>query len=372
MTLRYKMNNFIMKTDKIQQTSSNKPHYVALDGLRGVAAIVILVYHYMEMIYPDDYTLNSLAHGFLAVDFFFCLSGFVIGYAYDGRVEKIGIKSFFINRLIRLHPLVVVGSIIGFIGYICNPFIDNPLASGWVGILLAFILSMLLLPYPYIDYRGGGLFPYNTPAWSLFYEYIANVFYALVLVRIKRRYLIAVCFLSAVWLVYCAYSAGWLIGGWEIRSIGDGFARVAFSFSAGLLVYRYNLIVKHKLGFLLPCLLLLGVFFFPHFHNDWITESILVIIIFPFILSIGAGTETKGFMQSICDFIGRLSYPLYMTHITTVWMFGDYYNKYQPTGMKLFLIVTVLSVINLLFAYIVMRWVDTPIRKWLINKRKKG
>lgn len=361
----------MMKTDNLQLTSSNKPHYVALDGLRGVAAIVILVYHYMEMIYPDDYTLNSMAHGFLAVDFFFCLSGFVIGYAYDGRVEKIGIKSFFINRLIRLHPLVIVGSLIGLIGYICNPFIENPLASGWGFIILAFIFSMLLLPFPYVDYRGGGLFPYNTPAWSLFYEYIANIIYALVLVRIKRKYLIAICFLSAAWLVYCAYSAGWLIGGWEIRSIGDGFARVAFSFSAGLLVYRYNLIIKHKLGFIVPCLLLMAVFFYPHFHNDWITESILVVVVFPFILSIGAGAETTGLMQKMCDFIGRLSYPLYMTHITTVWIFGDYYNKYQPTGMKLVLIVAALSVINLLFAYIVMRWIDAPVRKWLMNKRKK-
>lgn len=360
-----------MKENKLQQTSSNKPHYVVLDGLRGMAAIVILVYHFMEMIYPDDYTLNPLAHGFLAVDFFFCLSGFVIGYAYDGRVAKIGIKSFFINRLIRLHPLVIVGSVIGLIGYIFNPFIDNPLASGWGLIILAFVFSVLLIPFPYIDYRGGGLFPYNTPAWSLFYEYIANIIYALILVRIKRKYLVAICFFSAVWLVYCAYSAGWLIGGWEIRSIVDGFARVAFSFSAGLVVYRYNLIIKHKLGFILPCLLLLGVFFFPHYHNDWIAESILVIVVFPVILSIGAGANTKGIMQRMCDFIGRLSYPLYMTHITTAWLFGDYYYKYQPTGMKLVLVVTVLSVINLLFAYIVMRWVDAPIRKWLMNKRKK-
>src|SRR5215510_13487127 len=84
-----------------------KQHFAILDGLRGVAALAVVIFHFMEWIFTDPST-NFIGHGFLAVDFFFCLSGFVIGYAYDDRIRKIGVKEFFRLRLISLHPLVVL------------------------------------------------------------------------------------------------------------------------------------------------------------------------------------------------------------------------------------------------------------------------
>lgn len=357
----------------IQSTSSLKPHYVVLDFLRGVAATVILVFHYLEMIYPVDYSENILGHGFLAVDFFFCLSGFVIGYAYDERMGEIGIKKFFRNRLIRLHPLVIFGTLIGLIGFIADPFVENAFAPGWNKILGAALLSFLLFPSPFLPYRGGGLFPYNTPAWSLFFEYIANIVYALVLYRLKRGLLVVLWVLSAAFLLYFAKKSGWLIGGWDNTSVPDGFARVGFSFITGLLIFRFKLIAKHNFGWLLPALLLLGVFSFPHRDKDWIIESILVIVVFPVIISLGAGTTVSGKVSQFCDFLGRLSYPLYMTHITTVWIFGNYYNLYKPAGFQLTMIVSGLVILNLLISYFVMRWFDEPFRKWLnknTNKKK--
>src|SRR6187402_353763 len=98
-----------------------KQHYEILDGLRGVAAICVVIFHFLEMVYTD-YSKNIFAHSFLAVDFFFCLSGFVIAYAYDDRIEKIGPVEFFKSRLIRLHPLVIFGSILGLIGYFILPY----------------------------------------------------------------------------------------------------------------------------------------------------------------------------------------------------------------------------------------------------------
>src|SRR5690606_24682233 len=91
-----------------------KPHFQILDGLRGIAALAIVVFHFMEWIFPDAYE-NPIGHGFLAVDFFFCLSGFVISYAYDNRIEQMGNLEFFKRRLIRLHPLVILGSVLGLL-----------------------------------------------------------------------------------------------------------------------------------------------------------------------------------------------------------------------------------------------------------------
>lgn len=347
--------------------ATQKHYYEVLDGLRGIAAIIILIFHYLEMIYTD-YSESILGHGFLAVDFFFCLSGFVIGLAYNSRISKIGLKGFFKNRLIRLHPLVIFGSIIGLTGYLLDPFVDKAIAPDACLIILAFIGSILLIPTPFLPYRGGGLFPYNTPSWSLFYEYIINIFYAFILIRMGKKMLLLFGFICAGWLTFTSYSAGWLIGGWDLGSLIDGFPRVFYSFSAGLIVFRFKLIWKNKFGFLLPLLLLIGIFVFPHYENDWITESVLVVACFPLILIIGAGASVSGRLQKICLFIGKLSYPLYMTHITTVWIFGNYYNMYKPEGLKLWSIVGLLIIFNLIFAYLVMQFYDEPIQKWLKRK----
>src|SRR6476469_4107966 len=95
--------------------SKSKHHFVILDVLWGVAALAVVIFHFMEWVFTDPST-NFIGHGFLAVDFFFCLSGFVIGYAYDDRLVKMGIFEFFKSRFIRLHPLVIAGSVLGLVG----------------------------------------------------------------------------------------------------------------------------------------------------------------------------------------------------------------------------------------------------------------
>lgn len=102
--------------------SDSRPHYVVLDGLRGVAALVVLGFHVFEAFAtsPFDQKFN---HGYLAVDFFFMLSGFVIGYAYDARWRGNGnpggmtTADFFKRRLVRLHPMICVGALLGIVSF---------------------------------------------------------------------------------------------------------------------------------------------------------------------------------------------------------------------------------------------------------------
>ena len=91
--------------------SDTKAHYDLLDGLRGVAALMVIWYHIFEgYAFASDTMITTFNHGYLAVDFFFILSGFVIGYAYDDRWGKsLTMKDFFKRRLIRLHPMVIMG-----------------------------------------------------------------------------------------------------------------------------------------------------------------------------------------------------------------------------------------------------------------------
>src|SRR5574344_3172521 len=108
---------------------ASKPRYEILDGLRGVAAIIVVCFHLFETYSPDP-SLQILNHGYLAVDFFFVLSGFVIGYAYDDRWDRMSIGGFFKRRLVRLHPMVIMGTFIGALLFYFGDCSDFPLISG--------------------------------------------------------------------------------------------------------------------------------------------------------------------------------------------------------------------------------------------------
>ena len=92
--------------------ADTKPPYNLLDGLRGVAALMVVWFHVCEA-FATSHVDQRINHGYLAVDFFFVLSGFVIGYAYDDRWGRMTYRDFFKRRLIRLHPMVVMGMLIG-------------------------------------------------------------------------------------------------------------------------------------------------------------------------------------------------------------------------------------------------------------------
>ncbi|NLR62394.1 acyltransferase [Chitinophaga polysaccharea] len=347
----------------------SKQHFDVLDGLRGLAALSIVVFHLYEFISPD-YTKSPIGHGFLAVDFFFCLSGFVIGYAYDERAPKLGLRAFFRNRLVRLHPMVIWGSVIGLLGYIFDPYIGaaSVAEAGTGKILAAFVCSLLLLPFPWLPGRFSGLFPYNTPAWSLFMEYLINVVYAFVLLRISKRWQLLLLVISAAWIIAVARHRGWIITGWDAPTFLDGFARVSFSFLAGLTIFRFNLIIKNRLNFLWLAALLIGILLFPHYEKDWITEMVLVIVAFPLLLSLGAGAQVSGWLRSCCVFTGRLSYPLYMTHIWAVWLFGNYLTKMKPAPGDMYLAALAVLAGTVLLGYLALRYYDEPVRKWLTQR----
>lgn len=347
-----------------------KPHFVILDGLRGVAAVAIVIFHFMEWAY-SDFSKNFIAHGFLAVDFFFCLSGFVIGYAYDNRIQKMGVMEFFKSRLIRLHPLIILGSILGLLAFLFDPFGGNPGAYDAIKLVVIFLCSVFLIPYPVMEDRAFNLFGFNAPAWSLFWEYAANIIYAIILYRISRRYLLVLTVIAGAVLCYVSYSAGNLLGGWAGENFWDGGARIAYSFSAGLLIYRFNWIIKNRLGFPALSILLVLAFIMPWSSLNWLTETLVVLFYFPLIISLGAGATLSPRLNSLCDFSGKISYPLYMTHYSVIWMFGNYYTAQKPDTGQLSLIIAIGTLLLIALAYLVLVVYDAPVRRFLTSKRKK-
>jgi peptidoglycan/LPS O-acetylase OafA/YrhL len=357
-----------MDTNKPTATIlQTKQHFDMLDGLRGVAALAVVTFHFMEWVYAPD--KNFIGHGFLAVDFFFCLSGFVIGYAYDDRIAKMGILEFFKSRVIRLHPLVVAGSVLGLLAFLFDPFGGHPELYSTGKIMLAFLCSVLLIPLPVIADRSFNLFSFNAPAWSLFWEYIANIVYAFVLYKVRRGYLLLLTILSAVAICFVAYRSGNLLGGWSGPTFWDGGARISYSFLAGLLIYRSNWIIKNKLGFIGLSILLFLAFIMPSSKWNWLSEPLVVLLYFPLLIALGAGATLTSGLKKVCIFSGKISYPLYMTHYAVLWMFGNYYTSHKPGTMQLTFIIIAGLILLVGAAYLVMVIYDIPVRKYLSNKR---
>lgn len=244
-----------------------------------------------------------------------------------------GLASFVRLRLIRLHPLVIFDSILGLLGCLFDPFAPQSNLASRATLWLTFVSSLGLIPLPILKERDYNLFSLNAPSWSLFWEYVANLCYALLLCRLSRRYQLVLILLTAAALCWVSYRAGNLLGGWSGPTFWDGGARVAYSFLAGLFIYRADWFIPNKLGLLGMAVLLLAAFVMPYSPWNWLTELFLVLLYFPAFIALGAGATGSPSAQKGCAFLGRLSYPLYMTHYGAMWLFGSYLATHKPDSL---------------------------------------
>ena len=178
---------------------ASKPRYDILDGLRGVAALMVVIFHCFET-YVPVFKTQIVNHGYLAVDFFFVLSGFVIGYAYDDRWDKMTTGGFFKRRLTRLHPMVIAGMLVGaaLFFFAGAAFPETLKVPAWK-FALCLVMGLLILPCPNsLDIRGWGeLNSFNGPQWTLTFEYIGNILYAFILRHLPKIALAILCLLCA-------------------------------------------------------------------------------------------------------------------------------------------------------------------------------
>ncbi len=386
-----------MKTETPTQAFiDTKPHYNLLDGLRGVAAIMVLWYHIFEgYAFAEGRGIDTFNHGYLAVDFFFILSGFVISYAYDDRWHNsMTLGSFFKRRLIRLHPMLVMGAIIGCITFCIQGCVkwDGSSTATWQ-IILALVLSMLFIPaYPGAahEVRGNGeMFPLNGPSWSLFFEYIGNIIYALFIRRLSNRLLaLFVAVTGVLFTIFAIFNVSGYenIGvGWTLDNVNffGGTLRMLFPFSLGMLLSRNFKPVKIRGIFWLSSValfLLFSVPFIPSVNNlciNGIYEIFCISVAFPLIVWLGAsGCTSDKYSTKVCGFLGNISYPLYITHYPIMYLFYAWLidNKLYTFGNTWHVAIGVI-LFNILMAYACLKLYDEPIRKKLaamfINKKGK-
>lgn len=366
-------------------TLGTKPHYPVLDGLRGVAALIVVCFHLTEPL-AKNHLDNIVNHGYLAVDFFFLLSGFVIGYAYDNRWDKLTIGGFLRRRFERLQPLVVLGMTLGAVGFYFTDSTLWPLIHTipvWK-LIVVMLVGYTLIPLPLsMDIRGWQeMHPLNSVGWSLFFEYIANSLYALGFRNLSNKALAWFVALSGVLLLHLAVTShnGDVAGGWTLNAehLRIGIIRTLFPFFAGLLLSRVARPISINHAFVGCSLLVAAVLLMPRIGGAdqlWLNglyEVVCIIIVFPLIVYIGAGGIARSQREAkLCQFLGDLSYPLYMTHYVLVYFYVAWISNYPGITIRQALPYALLTFLGaIVLAYVSLRVYDEPIRSWLRNTLK--
>lgn len=369
--------------------TDTKPHYDLLDGLRGVAALLVVWYHVFEgYAFAGGGTIESINHGYLAVDFFFILSGFVIGYAYDDRWSKrLTMKDFFKRRLIRLHPMVVMGVVLGVITFCIQGSVQ------WDGthvatsmIMLSVLCALFFIPaLPGAGYevRGNGeMFPLNGPSWSLFFEYIGNILYALFIRRLSTKALgVLVVLLGAGLTAFAAFDVsgyGNIGVGWTLDGVNflGGSLRMLFPFTMGLFLSRIFKPMKVRGAFWICSAVLLALFSVPYLEGmepvsmNGLYEMFCVIVVFPILIWLGAsGSTTDKNSTRICKFLGDISFPLYIIHYPFMYLFYAWLIEKQLFTLgETWQVVLCVYIGSVVVAYLCLKLYDEPVRRWLSKK----
>ncbi|MFN7326170.1 MAG: acyltransferase family protein [Chitinophagales bacterium] len=363
--------------------SDSKKHLLILDALRGIAALMVLMMHTFEVYCEGDYHKMLVNHGYLAVDFFFMLSGYVMAHAYDDRWDTMSVMDFAKRRLIRLQPLIVLGMTIGALLFFFqeSSLFPKVAETSVSQVVLLMLIGYTLLPVPpSMDIRGWAeMHPLNGAAWSLFFEYIANVLHVLVLRKLSNWALFALVLLAAGALFNVAVygKAGDLIGGWstEPEQLKVGFTRLLFPYMAGMLLRRVLPPSSGKNTFVIAGLLLVLALGAPRlggYDQVWLNglyEVVVLVAVFPIILYLGAmGTVRNSLTQKLCTFLGDISYPLYITHFPIIYTYSAWVTNYKVPIEEVMPASVAVMLTTILVAYASLRWYDMPVRKWLTRR----
>lgn len=286
-------------------TKTKAPRLYTLDAMRGLAAIVVVIWHLPR---------PQIGSGYLAVDFFFALSGLVVAMAYEGRIKtSMSPGAFMLQRILRLYPLYAVGFVIGLAAAVAKMGFDLPGELGKPALLAATFFNAIMLPSPV----GWVPFPINGPSWSLFLEMVINVAFCLALVRFRTWALVVTAAFSAAALLITGVVHGHLDQGWNWATMPGGLARVSFSFTVGMIIWRAigRRRAKRSALWFLPPVALVAALLTPipvEFALPYGFAAIFLIM--PALVACGALMTAPPWMVSPSEFLGDISYPLYIVH----------------------------------------------------------
>ncbi|HEV7692972.1 MAG TPA: acyltransferase [Hyphomonadaceae bacterium] len=341
---------------------ANAHRFLLLDALRGVAALAVVSGHL-----GDAWGHPISQFYILAVDFFFILSGFVIAYAYKSKLAgAMTAPAFWRIRVIRLYPLLVVGALIGAVAmFVLHG--DEPDVPAWK---IAASAGLAALALPTALFATAMAFPINGPAWSLFFELLANFVYAPVSRFLTHNRLIVLTGVAALLLVIDTLNRGTIESGWSKHELLGGVFRVFFGFTCGLMLYEFRPSWKLKSVYGWALMAVLGFILLGPFAFKPLEQLTVSLVVMPAIVWIGSAIEMAGAGVEIVTFLGILSYPIYILHKPVLETSVSVLHKLDPTGALIPLWVPLQFAFFIAMAWLAFKVIDEPVRKWLTGRFK--
>jgi peptidoglycan/LPS O-acetylase OafA/YrhL len=314
--------------------------YLALDGLRGIAALLVVLYH-VEL--PNHFTHNAFTrHGYLAVDLFLILSGFVISSAYSRRIfDARGAGEFFWLRFFRIYPLHAA-MLVAFVlleivklaalrAGVIAPGEQAPFAgNNTVGALISNVLML----------QGFGItngMTWNSVSWSISCEFAAYLLFAIVtwagLTR-KTAFFVIGAIAGAASFVFIIVSTRTLDVVSDLALIrclsGFFFGMLIFKIASGPVGKRFAAQSDLVVGtgeVIVIAGLVLAMSMAPAPAQRGIAETypwMLLVIVGALMMAVAVfqldrGPVSRLLMSRPIQFLGRISYSIYMVHIF-IWL----------------------------------------------------
>jgi peptidoglycan/LPS O-acetylase OafA/YrhL len=353
----------------MSESLNSKQHFLLLDGLRGLAAVVVVFGHTAGHLGGF-----RLFPGFaMAVDFFFVLSGFVIGKAYEGRLAAgaMSFANFFSVRMIRLYPMVFAGAVLGFFVWTGYALVEGRFAEV-PNVLLSLPFALLVLPSHFMAaFAGSRLFPLDGPVWSLFFELAANFAYALLILRGGRRLLVPATLLCAGYFLFVAFQLKSTTFGNDWTDIPSGFARVGYPFLAGILAYRlYRQGVFNFLRHAPYWLVVLAVVA-ALMCDSFKIGVVCVLALFPLLVLAGAQVSYPKVLDKPFALLGAASYPVYVLHMPVVFVCSEIAKRLPHERFLALAVATLISGALIVLSTALLKVYDEPVRRWLTGKLRK-
>ena len=349
-----------------------------LTGIRGVAALWVVVFHFREDILvkiPSAITITPfMEKGYLGVDLFFCLSGFILGYVYSNELEERGsslpsfTKRFLVKRFARLYPVYFFTFLLAILLISVAKWKRHEFNHLPVDILNPIVVVKNLALVQYWDHSHS----INYPSWSVSAEFCAYLVFPILikLVLLKRKSV----FVRAFVLVILAVSAQIYFVVYS-NFFDSSIVQVLTEFSMGLGTYflvrnlRPTKLAILSIRYILVFLLIFAIFIV----DSESTARIVIPVIFILICAANYfhNIPSRGLGRKSLVNLGLWSYSIYLTHGLVQYSLSGigFPQRFDNVFLNVLAVISLFAIIVLIGSF-TTNIIENPSRKFLLARFK--
>jgi peptidoglycan/LPS O-acetylase OafA/YrhL len=337
-------------------------NYETLNAMRGLAAVAVVFFHSDELL-----SAQIAPGGYLAVDIFFVLSGFVIAHAYEDRLKGgLSLGRFTLARMIRFYPLLLLAIAMGVLRAAAGLITNSPTALSPAEIAVSAFTSLFLVPAPVTG--SGNLFVLNVPLWTLCFELTINIVYAAIVRHLSNGRLVGAAIAGAALMIWFAIQSGHNDNGAVLATALGGVGRALFGFSVGVLLYRRRALLN--VGVVIPLVLVAVLLCIPIPAQLRVAFDLgFALLAGPLLITAGSSCEPSARLTAFATYFGSLSFPIYAIHQPLVGMAGT---AAERLSLPSFAVGGLLILCLLVISPLLDRYYDQPLRKWLQRTTNPG